>query len=65
MKLAKKLLLIKLFIRGTCWGKTVPQSKLERKYSQIIIQIVNHKDATNTILIYNKKSITEKKNEDQ
>ena len=60
MKLEKKLLLIKIFTRSTCWGKTVPQSKLQRKYSQIIIQIVDHKDATNTIF-YNKKSITERK----
>ena len=43
MKLAKKLLLIKIFISSICnFG-------------------VHHRDVTNTTLVYNKKSITEKK----
>ena len=63
MKLAKKLLLIKIFISSICnvGGRQCLKNKLQRKYIQITIQIVNHKDVTNTTLVYNKKSITEKK----
>lgn len=66
MKLAKKLLLIKIFISSiyNVEGRQCLKNKLQRKYIQITIQIVNHKDVTNTTLVYNKKSIKEKKNED-
>ena len=66
MKLAKKLLLKKKFISSiyNVEGRQCLKNKLQSKYIQITIQIVNHKDVTNTTLVYNKKSIKEKKNED-